>query len=386
MTTRTGLALSDADRRDICSRFVRDAGGTSADVDAVIAYNRRVAPLSGIRHSRLPLPDEPFVEVWREYERNARTRGAMDELADRLIQLQFAVARGISETAEYRAAVRRGVRPKNARRVSVQEGHAVRLVVHTTCAGSLPVIVVPHRPDFERLLQALVYKNEPVPVAASMGAMLIAGYANWDRIERYRRAWLSSSAGATDRTWRSEFSRLIKDRSKYRDSFVLCSDGPYSGVKAAKVGMPDGDWIDASRVIRTAHEGAHYVTRRLYGSMEMNAIDELIADYVGIRAAAGVFRADWFQLFMGIESDTLNKAGRLSVYRGDSLTDTAFRAVQSMLREASKTLEAFDRSVQQNGAGFSEGRRLDALSASTLDELASTNGYALLCERCKVQS
>ena len=48
------------------------------------------------------------------------------------------------------------------------------------------------REDFVFLVQSLTQRNEPEPVADSMGACIVAGYNNWDRVaERYQATALS---------------------------------------------------------------------------------------------------------------------------------------------------------------------------------------------------
>jgi len=69
------------------------------------------------------------------------------------------------------------------------------------------------------------------------------------------------------------------------------------------MGMDESTWHSLSLIIRLSHECTHYFTRRLFGSMRNNLLDELIADYQGIVAAnGGRYRADWFLRFVGLES------------------------------------------------------------------------------------
>jgi len=67
--------------------------------------------------------------------------------------------------------------------------------------------------------------------------------------------------------------------------------------------------------------------------MRNNLLDEVIADYFGITAACGRFRADWLLRFFGLESYPRYRAGgRLEHYRGDPpLSDAAFLVLQRLL-------------------------------------------------------
>ncbi|MFO7803648.1 MAG: response regulator, partial [Desulfovermiculus sp.] len=73
-------------------------------------------------------------------------------------------------------------------------------------AGSIGVLLAGNRQDFVTLVQALVYKNEPVPVPESLGAFMVSGYKNWERIKNYRRQWMQGRKESADGlAWSLEF-------------------------------------------------------------------------------------------------------------------------------------------------------------------------------------
>lgn len=168
----------------------------------------------------------------------------------------------------------------------------------------IPVLVAANRPDFVSLAQALTRRNEPEPLPASMGACIVSGYNNWDRITELRRRWQGEkSANPSLPDWAEEFRQnILPFPALYQDTFILLSQGPYSNVPAQHMGMSVETWRQTSLTLRLEHECAHYFTYRLFGSMRNNLLDELIADYCGIVAANGHYRADWFLRFMGLES------------------------------------------------------------------------------------
>jgi hypothetical protein len=164
---------------------------------------------------------------------------------------------------------------------------------------------------------------------------------------------------------------------------MIVSAGPYSNVTATDLGLTADEWSRLSFTIRLEHECTHYFTRRVFGAMHNNALDELIADYVGIVAALGHFRADWFLRFMGLEaSPTYREGGRLQNYRGQPpLSDAAFSILQKLVKAAAEHLESFDtahtRELQDNADA---GHMLMALTALTLEALASPKAEALLSQ------
>jgi hypothetical protein len=318
-------------------------------------------------------------------EREARTRGAFAVLREHLPQLRFPVRPGISETEGYRAATRRGVPPEEipeATGLAVERPEAIELVIHESPAGRIPLLIARRRAEFVALLQALTRRNEPEPVPAAQGALMVSGYNNWGRIAELRRRWEALPAPERGTaTWNEEFQRLQSQRELYQDRFILLSDGPYSAVPAAGLGLEAAEWREISLVLRRDHECAHYLTRRLFGSMRNNLLDELIADYTGMVGATGRFRAGWFLRFVGLEDfPRYRPGGRLDLYRGKPpLSDGAFRVLQALVKQAAENLERFD-------AGLAPGPRspeetallIAALASLRLEELAAGGAAELL--------
>jgi uncharacterized protein DUF7005 len=311
-------------------------------------YVRNVFDVAGAQqHHTYPLPDEPSVRAWEEYLAEAATSGVFPTLQRRLAQLRFPIARGISGTSEYQMAVRRGVLPRDSALVLADPG-ALRLAIHATPAGRVPVIVAGAREDFIALVQALTRRNEPDPIPDAMGACIVGGYNNWDRVARLRAEWEAAAPETrTSADWDAAFAEIIPRRELYQDRFIVLSTGPYSAVPAPMRTLSEAEWLELSLHIRLEHECAHYFTRRVFGSMRNTLFDEIIADFIGLVRATGRFRAHWFLRFMGLEAYPEYRAsGRLGNYRGDPpLTDAAFTALQSLVVRAARTLERFDDAI-----------------------------------------
>jgi len=352
----------------------------------IAAYNENPFDLEPLTSEvRFPLPDEPFVPFWESLAAEARTRGAFAVLREHLPQLRFPVRPGISGTEGYRAATRRGVPPEEipeATGLAVERPEAIELVIHESPAGRIPLLIARRRAEFVALLQALTRRNEPEPVPAAQGALMVSGYNNWSRIGELRRRWEALPASARETaTWNEEFQRLQGRRELYQDRFILLSDGPYSAVPAADLGLEEGEWRAISLALRRDHECAHYLTRRLFGSMRNNLLDELIADYTGMVGATGRFRAAWFLRFVGLEDfPRYRPGGRLDLYRGKPpLSDGAFRVLQSLVKRAAESLERFDAGLPLGPRGPEETALLIAALASLrLEDLAADDAEARL--------
>ncbi|HEU4454374.1 MAG TPA: hypothetical protein VFR81_15000 [Longimicrobium sp.] len=366
---------------------LRAHGAAGEEVGELLAYTENAfAAGEGAGDVDLPLPDEPFAAAWDGYAARAAEAGVFPTLRDVLPQLRFPVRAGVSATDAYRAATLRGEPTEDPDGgVEMADPDGLSLFLHPTPAGRVPVVVARAREDFVSLVRAITRRNEPEAIPDSMGACIVGGYNNWDRVARLRREWEAENpAKAAVGGWGPHFrAEVVPRKELYQDRFILLSRGPYSAVPAAEVGMDDEAWLAKSLAIRLEHECAHYFTRRVYGSMRNSLHDELIADYGGIRAAEGRYRADWFLRFMGLEAfPAYRPGGRLQNYRGaPPLSDGAFRVLQALLVSAAETLEAVDALRPAGPAEPNEaGRALRALTALALEELASPEGPALFHE------
>jgi hypothetical protein len=262
------------------------------------------------------------------------------------------------------------------------------LFLHETPAGAIPVLTARDRQEFVALVHVLSMRNEPGPVPDSMGATMVSGLNNWDRIARHRRAWENDNPLAVAiGGWSAEFSRLISRKGLYQDRLIILSEGGYSNVSAARVGMPEEEWRRVSQLIRLEHECTHYFTRRVFGSMQNAIHDEFLADYAGIVAAFGSYRLDLFMLFMGLEDfPRYRRGGRLENYLGQPPPNArVFTILQRLLKQAAENVARWDARLREAGPGRFPGRTrmVLALAALHLEELAAAGADRLLAGKLK---
>jgi hypothetical protein len=243
-------------------------------------------------------------------------------------------------------------------------------------AGRIPILVAADRDDFVALVRAFTERNEPANVPDSMGACIVTGLNNWDRIASHRKSWEEAQPGlVTEQAWLEEFGRLRARKELYQDRFIILSRGPYSAVTARDVGLDEQDWLARSLVIRREHELTHYFTYRVFGFMRNHLLDELIADGAGLIQAYGHYRADMALRFLGLESyPEYRQDGRLDVYRGEPpLSEEGFCVLQSLAFRSIDNLEKLLRDRQDLLKDLGGLARLTfTLATLTLEEPASS--------------
>ncbi|CBN58204.1 MULTISPECIES: DUF7005 family protein [Kamptonema] len=369
-------------RTDILTRY----GATPLEIEELLAYNDNVfAPLEFDSLPTFPLLPESYLTAWETYLTEAEQEGVFTTLRSKLVQLQFPILAGISEIENYRLATRKGystVAMAEATGLVLQQPETLKLILHESLAGKIPILIAGCREDFVSLVQALIHRNEPQPIPNSMGAVMVAGYNNWDRVRTYRTQWESQQMQMiTEAAWQAEFKKLIPQKDRYQDRFIVLSPGGYSGLAASDMGMSESEWLPISLTIRLEHECTHYFTRRLLGSMRNNLMDELIADYRGIIAANnGKYRADWFLQFLGLEAyPEYRQGGRMENYRGEPpLSMGAFQVLHALVKDAAENLEKFHTNhLEELSSVVNQGKFLIALTRLTLEELANTESTVL---------
>lgn len=336
----------------------------------------------------LPLPDEPFVGDWEEYIEEIPRFGPLALLSKKLVQLSFPVKEGMSNNSNYQLATRRGVDTllmPEATGVLLEEPDNIEIYLYQTIAGRIPVIQLSNRKDFETLVRVFSHKNEPVPIPSSMGACIIKGYNNWDRVKKYKNKWHSDN-GYTENMnflWELEITNMKSQTELYQDRFLILSDKEYSNVPAEMLGIPGDEWRRLSLVIRREHEATHYCTLRFFGSARNHILDELIADYMGIVAAATRYMANWFLFFMGLENyPAFRSGGRLVNYlKKEELPGVVFEDLKCYVKNAAQNLETFsEKSAPEIYQGEGKYNMLLAMAKMNFIELASGDMEKLLLE------
>lgn len=170
--------------------------------------------------------------------------------------------------------------------------------IHVAAAGEIPVVRVGNASDFENIVTNLVHKGNRPQNIGSTGASFIYG-----------------------KTTR----------------FIILSAKPYSNVSAATLGLDADDWQKKSMTLRLEHECTHFFTKKYFGSAQNHLHDELIADFFGITAAFGFYRADYFKFFMGIKG---TEGSRLAYYLPDCSPEL-FDALKDIASSCADWLEAW---------------------------------------------
>ena len=333
--------------------------------------------------------EDLHIQDWKRYVDLGKKTANEAALKSVFIQLNFPISEETKDSEAYRAATRRGVFPEGADGVSFADPDGIDIFIHDSIAGKIPVIITADRSDFETLIQAIVKKNQPVEIPRSMGACMIAGYNNWERVNQMKAQWdAENQAKGLFRPWAQRFKEIQGQKDLYKDRFIFLSNSPYSGVPGKQLGIDEAEWRRLSVIIRLEHECTHYFTKKHYGTMENHLVDELLADCMGIIAASGGFNASWFCHFMGLENyPEYREGGRFQNYLGDpQLVMEDQLRLREIVVKAANNLESFISSNWTGEPSLEDRQRLlTHLSKLRLSDFATTGAIETM-EKALFQS
>lgn len=289
-------------------RFLVRLGLEGRTLHEVLAYCESPFRQARVPPPVLPLQTEPPVATWRQAA-GLPANALLDRLKSWFPQLSVPIRLGISRSDPYDAVVRRGASFSPSQfggTLTLSEPRELRLAVRHHPAGALPILSTSSRLDFETLFLALACKNEPRELSPSINAQLISGLVNQERLGALR-------ADGTARNPSSLLPEVTRDlaRPENEDPWIcpdrlllICRGRPYSGVDANTLGLEstDEEWLGLSDELRIEHEMTHYATKRIFGVMRRNLLDELLADLMGLSHVFGDFGAERFLRLIGIEA------------------------------------------------------------------------------------
>ncbi|MEA5461133.1 hypothetical protein VB796_18870 [Arcicella sp. LKC2W] len=327
--------------------------------------------------------DEPYIHSWETYCEKSSKHGTFQTLKNCYPQLHFPIEEGINKTQAYIDAVLKGktesINLVNKLKLNNPDG--IEICIHKSIAGKVPVLKIPDGQDFIKIIQCLLHKNNPISVPLSMGAILINGINNWDRLNNLKNDWLKNNPTGN---WSKEFSNnVLSNPDLFKDKIIILSTKPYSNVNASQLGMSDIEWGQYSYSIRLEHECTHLYTLKKYGYASNNLHDELIADYIGIVKTNGKYNINWMLSFMGLENyPNYRKGARLENYLGNSdLSFENFSTLTTIIKNAIENIANFDSRLGKINSDKDRVSRIKTLCETGVLDIASKSGVNLLVEK-----
>lgn len=319
---------------------------------------------------------------WNEFLADGlRGTNAIDFLKQCFPQFCFPIEKDIHLTQSYKDAVLKGKFDGidfKENLLLFNDIDNLSFFIYESFAGEIPVLIVPDKNDFEKIIQVLIYKNNPVNLSPSMGASLISGINNWKRINILKERWELDKSKST---WIEEFQKnILPFHHLYKDQLIVLSKKSYSNIDAEKLKIDETEWLSASFKIRLEHECTHLYTIKRFGTAKNNLHDELIADYVGIIKSFGSYNKNLMMHFMGLENfPNYRKGARLENYIKEiEINSPDFLFLTTIIKNAIDNITLFDNIIGPANSNKEIKNRIESLCKVDLLDIASKRGSELI--------
>lgn len=176
-----------------------------------------------------------------------------------------------------------------------------------TEVGNVDVVFLYERHDFELFLMKTIYKCIQTDIPNTIGAMMISGINNWQKINNH----LENYTGIDKN---QEFKKFTSNKDNYKDFLLLISNGFYSNISPIEVNFEPNVWLEKSCQIRIYHECTHFICRKLWADKKNIIFDEIVADCIGLKSAFGFYDKSMAKKFLGFNDNNVYIGGRLEFY------------------------------------------------------------------------
>ena len=235
----------------------------------------------------------------------------MYQLAEEFNQLYLPIGESEEHTRAYRDVVLRGKKPQN-RKLEFALNDKDTMEVIESGFGVVRCIYMYDRRDFEKIVRCMAHKCQPVIIPKTMGSIVILGVTNWRKIQEHKKMYEESGG----KEWKKEFEKFTSIKDNYKESLIIISDGPYSGVNLEGTAMDEIDWCAISKRIRKFHELTHFFCLKKYHHFKEEIFDEILADSMGFLFALDFYHKELALRCLGISKERYLQGGRLENYIG----------------------------------------------------------------------
>lgn len=360
----------------IRKNILKKVGAEETDLDLILDYNADIFDYSNLHDEiTFPLEDEAFIKVWQKYEEDSANLGVFPVIRKAVPNLNFPIDDKLAETPEYKDAVLYANISEerfNSKGLDLKAQDQLQLTIIPSDAGSLPILYIPEREDFEAILKAVNHSNTNHKILPEVTSSLMREFRNTARIAVYRDRYQKKKALMNlNTTWRDEYAKILLRKELYLDSLIAVFGGGASAVSADDMGLPEDEWNAKSIVIGREKETIKYYMKRIFMVEKPHPYVELIAYYIATKTALGSFQADKLLKIMLPGPDSKLPACGLGAEK-EKFSPKIYDVLKKLIEKAAHNLEDFEKIYANELEVHDQNLILISLTNITLEELAST--------------
>lgn len=363
--------------QNVRNSMLLKAGADEGDIDIILDYNSDIFDYSTLQDEiTFPLEDEMFIKTWSKYEDDAASLGAFPVIRKAVPHLNFPIDDKLADTPEYKDAIfYANIKPErtDGEGLPLKDADHLQLAIIQSDAGSLPMLFVPEREDFESIIKAVNCSNTNKEVLPEITSTTMLPFRNTARIAVHRERYEKKKALMNlNTTWRDEYAKLLMKPEQYLDTFIMVSGEGASGVSASEMDLPEDEWKAKSIVIGREKEALKYYMRRIFLVEKPHPYVEFIAYYTALISAMGSFNADTLsKLMFPINPDSKIPACGIGALE-QKFSPEICEVIKKLIEKAAHNLEDFCKIYANELEVNDQNLMLISLTNVTLEELAST--------------
>ena len=188
--------------------ILRNYTSDSAVIDELIAYTQNKFT-EHQKDNRTTIENQPLSSLSDNSLGISKYSSAFEALKTNWVKFHFPIQKGISTHPEYKQATLKGVSVEEltiASGLQLNAPEKLELSTYNSIAGNISLLIVPCDEDFKTIIRALCHQNEPAEIPDSMGAAMIKGVINWNRILSLKEDWRKTN---TTGSWGEYFKNHI---------------------------------------------------------------------------------------------------------------------------------------------------------------------------------
>lgn len=351
-------------------------GAEETDIDLILDYNSDIFDYSNLEDEiTFPLEDENFIKSWKKYEEDSSNMGVFPVIRKAVPHLNFPINDKIAEDTEYKTGVFFGHLSEEALKskgLNLKAPEELQLAIISTDAGSLPMLYIPERIDFENIIRAVNHSNTNFEIFPELTSVLVHEFRNSERITILRERFHKKKALMNLKTsWRDEFAKILLRKELYADTFIAIYGGGAAGLSGENMGLPEDEWQAKSIVLGREKEAITYYMRRIFKVEKPHPYVDFIAWFSAIYTAFGNFQADKLLKLMIPGSGSKAPSCGLAV-SGEKFKPEICDIIKELIEKAAHNLEDFCKIYAHELEDNDLNILIISLTNVTLEELASS--------------
>jgi radical SAM superfamily enzyme YgiQ (UPF0313 family) len=224
-------------------------------------------------------------------------------------KLLLPVEKGMSSSQLYRDVVNRGQEYKDSGDLFVTSDEDFMIHVETKSEG-IELIYLHNRSDFERFIQAMVYRCEPVKIPVKTNIFVLNEVTDWEKIRDHKKEYIQLGG----KEWEKELDVFMSNRKNYTETVIVCGQKTDDDTNTSYEKSDSHERIKVNAQKRLYHQLSLYLSSKNGLKSNNQLTNRFVNDCIGQLLSAGRYGRDSALAMVSIENGQCIDTARLEKY------------------------------------------------------------------------